>query len=58
MQEEITGIEINPTEKIIYTYIGIDDGIETAYYIYDPETDKHYKVTKEKYEEVMRNAHE
>lgn len=50
-------------EKLIYTYIGIDtingndDVALTSYYIYDPATDKHHKVSKEKYEEVMRNAH-
>ncbi len=46
------------TVKTIYTYIGFDlgQGDETGYYIYDPETDKHYKVSKEKYDEVMKNG--
>ena len=57
-KEEITGLEIDPNNKIIYTYIGIDDNVDMAYYIYDPETDNHHKVSKEKYEEVMRNVHE
>lgn len=56
MQEEINRIEIDPNEKIIYTYIGINDNVDCAYYIYDPSTDKHHKVSKEKYEEVMKNA--
>lgn len=50
MQEEVSN------EKIIYTYIGFDDGLETAYYIYDPATDKHHRVSKEKYDKVMKNA--
>lgn len=46
-------------EKIIYTYFGLDYGTDhgTAYYIYDPETGKHHQITKEQYEEVMKNAH-
>lgn len=56
MQEEINRIEIDHNEKIIYTYIGINDNVDCAYYIYDPSTDKHHKVSKEKYEEVMKNA--
>ena len=42
--------------KTIYTYIGIDEDGCGAYFIYDPETDKHYPVSKEKYEEVMKNV--
>ena len=58
MTEEITGLEIDPNNKIIYTYIGMDFGSDdhTAYYIYDPATDRHHKVSNEKYEEVMKNA--
>ena len=42
--------------KIIYTYVGMDEDGCGAYFIYDPETDKHHPVSKEKYEEVMKNA--
>jgi hypothetical protein len=46
------------TMKTIFTYIGFDMGVEdeTGYYIYDPRTDKHHRVSKEKYDEVMKNA--
>lgn len=46
------------TKDTIFTYIGIDLGTEdkTTYWIYDPRTDKHYEVSKEKYDEVMKNV--
>lgn len=47
------------TPNTIFAYIGFNRGIEgedDKYYIYDPRTDKHYEVSKEKYEEVTKNA--
>lgn len=47
------------TENTIFTYIGMDFGNEdkTTYWIYDPRTGKHYEVSKDKYDEVMKHAH-
>ncbi len=51
-------MEKEVTPNTIYTYIGfaIGEEDETGYYIYDPRTDKHHRVSKEKYDEVMKNA--
>jgi hypothetical protein len=43
--------------KIIFTYISFPiDGDQETYWIYDPETNKHYEVSKAKYDEVMKNV--
>ena len=48
------------TKDTIFTYIGLDlakpDSDHNAYYIYDPRTNKHHSVSKEKYDEVMKYA--
>lgn len=47
------------TPNTIFTYISFNRDIEGAddtYWIYDPRTNKHHEVSKEKYEEVMKNA--
>lgn len=49
------------TANTIFTYIGFDLAKEgsdhSAYFIYDPRTDKHHEISKEKYDEVMKHAH-
>lgn len=49
-------MEKEVTKDTIFTYIGFDFGKEdeTTYWIYDPRTDKHHEVSKEKYDEVMK----
>lgn len=53
-------MEKEMTANTIFTYIGIDPAKEgtdiSSYWIYDPRTDKHYEVSKEKYDEVMKNV--
>lgn len=47
------------TPNTIFTYIGFNratEGADDAYWIYDPRTNKHHEVSKEKYDEVMKNA--
>ena len=45
------------TPNTIFTYVAFDVDKEDAYYIYDPRTGKHYEVSKDKYDEVMKHAH-
>lgn len=51
-------MEKEMTKDTIFTYIGIDDNIDTAYFIYDPRTNKHHQISKDKYDEVMKYANE
>jgi hypothetical protein len=48
-------------EKLVYLYMGIDRAKEgndiSAYFLYDPATDIHHEIDKEKYEKVLRNAY-
>lgn len=47
-------------EKLIYLYMGLDrtktDDL-TTYWLYDPATDIHHEIDKEKYLMVLRNAY-
>lgn len=43
-------------ENTIFTYIAFDVDKEDAYYIYDPRIGKHYEISKDKYDEVMKNV--
>lgn len=45
------------TPNTIFTYIAFDVDKKDAYYIYDPRSKKHYEVSKEKYDEVMKHAY-
>ena len=45
------------TQNTIFTYIAFDVDKEDVYYIYDPRSKKHYEVSKEKYDEVMKHAY-
>lgn len=44
------------TANTIVTYVAFDPDNGDKHYIYDPRTDKHHEVSKEKYDEVMKHA--
>lgn len=47
---------IDYDKNTIFTYIAFDPEAGDKFYIYDPRTNKHHEVSKEKYDEVMKNA--